>query len=47
MDEEKKEMLLALIDGLSKRKSVSQYDNGEKVIDEKGISILKATIRSL
>lgn len=47
MNEEKKAMLLALIDGLAKRKSVSQFDDGEKVIDEKGIGILKDTIRSL
>ncbi len=47
MSEEKKEMLLALIDGLAKRKSVSQFDDGDKVIDEKGIRILKDTIRSL
>lgn len=47
MNEEKKAMLLALIDGLAKRKSVSQFDDGEKVIDEKGIRILKDTIRSL
>lgn len=47
MNEEKKAMLLALIDGLAKRKSVSQFDDGEEVIDEKGIRILKDTIRSL
>ena len=47
MDAEKKEMLLALIDGLAKQKSYSQYeDDGEKIIDQRGINILKATIRS-
>lgn len=46
--DEKKEMLLALIDGLSKQKSFSQYeDDGEKIIDQKGINTLKATIRGL
>ena len=47
MSEEIKILLCALIDGLAKEKSYSQYDEGEKIIDDKGIKILKDTIRRL
>lgn len=47
MCSDQKEMLLALIDGLSKTKNSTQYSEGEKYLDEKAIRILKNTIKNL
>ena len=47
MSETIKTLLCALIDSLAKTKYCSQYDEGEKILDEKGMEILKDTIRKL
>ena len=47
MSEEIKALLCALIDGLAIEKSYSQYDEGEKIINDKGIKLLKEAIRRL
>ena len=46
MDSNTKQTLLALIDGLTKRQGASQYDRGDKIIDEKGINVLKNFIKN-
>ena len=45
MDKETKELLLALIDGLTETINVTQYYKGDKVIRGHGIKILKDTIK--
>lgn len=46
MDNNTKTTLLALIDGLTKTQGASQYDRGDKIIDEQGIKILKNFIKN-
>lgn len=47
MNEQNKQMLLALIEGLTKSRNGSQFYTGEKYIDENGLKILKKTISNL
>lgn len=47
MNEQSKQMLLALIEGLTKTRGSSQYYAGEKYMDENGLKILKKTISNL
>lgn len=46
MDSNTKETLLALIDGLTKRQSSNFYYEGDKIIDEQGIKVLKNFIKN-
>jgi hypothetical protein len=47
MTTNEKEMLLALIKGLTTTQNGNQYDRGKKVIVEKNINILVETIKNL
>ena len=42
-----KQDLLTLIDSLTKKQGEPQYDDGEKVIDETGIRILKRYVENM
>lgn len=46
MNENTKQTLLALIDGLTKIKGGNQYYDGDKIIDEQGINILKNFVKN-
>ena len=47
MTQNEKYMLIALIDGLTKKKDVSQYDDGDKYLDQKAIEVLQETIQHM
>lgn len=47
MSYEEMKFILDAIDTVSKYHNRTQYDCGEKSIDERGIHVLKATIRGL
>lgn len=47
MSGEEMEIILDAIDSVSKYHNETQYDCGEKSIDERGIRVLKATVKGL
>lgn len=47
MTVKEKEMLLALIKGLTKRANVTQYDKGIKIIKGKDVDLLEEAIKKM
>lgn len=47
MTNTEKQTLIAIINGLTRVKGATQYDCGEKYINEDGIKILKTAIQNM
>lgn len=47
MSDNEKEILLALIKGITKRANVTQYDEGIKIIKGKDIDLLEEVIKKM